>query len=64
LYQQLLDFAESWFPQSKVDACGKELTPISRKALGTLKILGKGCSWDLLYELSGVSAEVQKNWTL
>ena len=64
LYQQLLDFAESCFPQSKVDAFGKELTPISRKPLGTLRILGKRCSWDFLYELSGVSAEVQKKWTL
>jgi hypothetical protein len=26
--------------------------------------LGKGCSWDLLYELSGVSAEVHRRWTL
>jgi hypothetical protein len=27
-------------------------------------VLGKGCSWDLLYELSGVSAEVHRRWTL
>jgi Plant transposon protein len=26
-------------------------------------MLGKGCSWDLLYELSGVSAEVHRRWT-
>jgi Plant transposon protein len=64
LYQQLLGFAERWFPQRKVDACGKEVTPISLKLLGTLRILGKGCSWDLLYELSGVSAEVHRKWTL
>ena len=64
LYQQLLGFAESWFPQRKVDACGKELTPICLKLLGTLRMLGKGCSWDLLYELSGVSAEVHRKWTL
>jgi hypothetical protein len=51
LYQQLLGFAERWFPQRKFDACGKEVTPISLKLLGTLRILGKGCSWDLLYEL-------------
>jgi hypothetical protein len=64
LYQQLLGFAENWFPQKKVDACGREVTPIFLKLLGTLRILGKGCSWDLLYELSGVSAEVHRNWTL
>jgi Plant transposon protein len=27
-------------------------------------MLGKGCTWDLLYELSGVSAEVHRKWTL
>lgn len=64
LYQQLLVFATNWFPQRRVDACGQELTPISLKLLGTLRILGKGCSWDLLYELSGVSAEVHRKWTL
>jgi hypothetical protein len=41
-----------------------EVTPISLKLLGTSRILGKGCSWDLLYELSGVSAEVHSKWTL
>ena len=44
--------------QNEVDSFGYEITPISLKLLGTLRILGKGCSWDLLYELSGVSAEV------
>ena len=63
LYQQLLGFAENWFPQRLVDACGRELSPIFLKLLGTLRILGKGCSWDLLYELSGVSAEVHRKWT-
>lgn len=64
LYLQLLHFAETWFPQRKVDACGQELSPISLKLLGTLRILGKGCTWDLLYELSNVSAEVHRKWTL
>ena len=64
LYQQLLSFATSWFPQRRVDACGKEPAPIFLKLLGTLRMLGKGCSWDLLYELSGVSAEVHRKWTL
>ena len=64
LYTHLLSMATSWFPQNQVDAFGYEITPISLKLLGTLRILGKGCSWDLLYELSGVSAEVHRRWTL
>ena len=61
---QLLALATEWFPQKSIDAYGKEVTPVSLKLLGTLRILGKGCSWDLLYELSGVSAEVHRRWTL
>lgn len=64
LFTQLLAMATEWFPQSLVDSYGREVTPISLKLLGTLRILGKGCSWDLLYELSGVSAEVHRRWTL
>lgn len=44
--------------------CGRETTPVFLKLLRTLRMLGKGCSWDLLYELSGVSAEVHRKWTL
>jgi hypothetical protein len=50
--------AQECFPQKKYDVCVRETTPIFLKLLGTLRMLGKGCSWDLLYELSGVSAEV------
>lgn len=64
VFTQLLTFAEKWFPQRDFDICGRELTPIFLKLLGTLRMLGKGCSWDLLYELSGVSAEVHRKWTL
>jgi hypothetical protein len=64
LYTHLLSMAKNWFPQNVVDSFGYEVTPISLKLLGTLRILGKGCSWDLLYELSGVSAEVHRRWTL
>jgi hypothetical protein len=64
LYLQLLVLAERWFPQKKYDVCGRETTPVFLKLLGTLRMLGKGCSWDLLYELSGVSAEVHRKWTL
>ena len=64
LYQQLLQLAEEWFPQKKYDTAGREWTPIFLKLLGTLRILGKGCSWDLLYELSGISGEVHRKWTL
>ena len=63
LYQQLLLLAEEWFPQKKLDVCLRENTPIFLKLLGTLRMLGKGCSWDLLYELSGVSGEVHRKWT-
>lgn len=55
---QLLQFAEAWFPHKMYNVCGKEIAPVSLKLLGTLRMLGKGCSWDFLYELSGVSAEV------
>ena len=64
LFQELLLMANAWFPQRLSDAYGKEVSPIELKLLGTLRILGKGCSWDLLYELSGVSAEVHRRWTL
>ena len=64
LFNELLVLAKSWFPQRLVDAFGKEVSPIELKLLGTLRILGKGCSWDLLYELSGVSAEVHRRRTL
>lgn len=64
LYLQLLVLAERWFPQKEFDVCGRETTPVFLKLLGTLRMLGKGCSWDLLYELSGVSAEVHRKWTL
>jgi hypothetical protein len=64
LLKQILTFAECWFPQRAYDACGKETTPVFLKLLGTLRMLGKGCTWDLLYELSGVSAEVHRKWTL
>ena len=64
LYQQLLQLAKEWFPQKKYDIAGREWTPIFLKLLGTLRILGKGCSWDLLYELSGISGEVHRKWTL
>ena len=63
LFLQLLNLANTWFPQKALDVCGREIAPVSLKLLGTLRILGKGCSWDLLYELSGVSAEVHRNWT-
>ena len=64
LYRQVLLLAENWFPQKEKDICGRELSPIFLKLLGTLRMLGKGCSWDLLYELTGVSAEVHRKWTL
>ena len=43
--------AKEWFPQNVLDAFGKEISPIELKLLGTLRILGKRCSWDLLYEV-------------
>jgi hypothetical protein len=64
LFKQLLTFAERWFPQRQVDACGMDTTPIFLKLHSTLRMLGKGCTWDLLYELTGVSAEVHRKWTL
>ena len=64
LFKELLLMARNWFPQRILDAFGKEVSPIELKLLGTLRVLGKGCSWDLLYELSGVSAEVHRRWTL
>jgi hypothetical protein len=64
VFTQILYFAELWFPQRERHICGYELAPVYLKLLGTLRMLGKGCSWDLLYELSGVSAEVHRNWTL
>jgi hypothetical protein len=64
LFRQILTFAERWFPQRAIDVCGKETTPVLLKLLGTLRMLGKGCTWDLLYELSGVCAEVHRKWTL
>jgi Plant transposon protein len=64
IFTELLIRAQEWFPQKKYDVCGRETTPIFLKLLGTLRMLGKGCSWDLLYELSGVSAEVHRKWTL
>jgi Plant transposon protein len=64
LFTQLLSFAENWFPQAKFDCCGREVPPIALKLLGSLRMLGKGCSWDLLYELSGISADVHRRWTL
>ena len=64
VFTQLLQFAEAWFPQKIYHICGREIAPVSLKLLGTLRMLGKGCSWDLLYELSGVSAEVRRKWTL
>jgi Plant transposon protein len=63
VYTQLLSYAEAWFPQTPFDICGRERTPIFLKLLGTLRMLGKGCSWDLLYELSGISLEVHRRWT-
>jgi hypothetical protein len=63
IFTELLLRAQEWFPQKKYDVCGRETTPIFLKLLGTLRMLGKGCSWDLLYELSGVSAEVHRKWT-
>jgi hypothetical protein len=63
LFKQLLAHAEEWFPQKKYDVCGRKTTPIFLKLLGTLRMLGKGCSWDLLYELSGISGEVHRKWT-
>ena len=64
LFEELLIMARNWFSQRILDAFGKEVSPIELKLLGTLRVLGKGCSWDLLYELSGVSAEVHRRWTL
>ena len=64
IFTELLIHAKDWFPQKTHDICGRETTPIFLKLLGTLRILGKGCSWDLLYELSGISAEVHRKWTL
>jgi Plant transposon protein len=64
LFKFILTFTERWFPQRAYDVCGKETTPVFLKLLGTLRMLGKGCTWDSLYELSGVSAEVHRKWTL
>ena len=47
--------ANEWFPQRLGGAYGREVSPIELKLLVTLRILGKGCCWDLLYKLSGVS---------
>lgn len=63
VFGQLLVYAKAWFPQTPDDICGRETTPTFLKLLGTLRMLGKGCSWDLLYELSGVSTEVHRRWT-
>ena len=63
VYTQLLAYAEAWFPQKEYDICGRETSPIFLKLLGTLRMLGKGCSWDLLYELSGISGNVHRRWT-
>ena len=50
VFTQLLQFAEAWFPQKLYHICGREIPPVSLKLLGTLRMLGKECSWDLLYE--------------
>ena len=63
LFVQLLYLAQTWFPQKRHHICGRELPPVFLKLMGCLRMLGKGCSWDLLYELSGVSAEVHRTWT-
>ena len=45
IFTELLIHAKDWFPQKTHDTCGRETTPIFLKLLGTLRLLGKGCSW-------------------
>ena len=44
VFTQILYFAELWFPQRERNICGYELAPVYLKLLGTLRMLGKGCS--------------------
>ena len=44
LFLELLAKAKIWLPQREYDAFGKEIAPIELKLLGTLRMLGKGCS--------------------
>lgn len=63
MYTEILESAKLWFPQPSHDICGRPTSPIKLKLLGALRILAKGCSWDLLYELTGISPRVHTLWT-
>ena len=64
-HKDIVILAKEWFPLLTAnDAFGKPSAPVELKILGWLRMLAKGCSWDLLYELSGISAEVHRNFAL
>ena len=44
-----------WFPQKNKDAMGRLNTSIELKLLSTLRILGRGCPYDAVVELTDIS---------
>lgn len=68
MYVLLLEYSKEWYPNwDKTGVNGKKPHPLCLKVLGCLRILAKGATFDNVYELNEISAEVNRvffhSWT-
>jgi hypothetical protein len=54
---QLVEDVE-WFKVGKSDASGRPAAPLDLKILSCLRVLGRGCYFDAMEELCGISDEI------
>ena len=55
---------KGWWRRRQSSASGTPSPPVELLLLGTLKMLGRACTFDDLEELSGVSAEQHRRFLL
>ena len=68
MYVLLLEYSKEWYPNwDKTGVNGRKPHPLCLKVLGCLRILAKGATFDNVYELNEISAEVNRvffhSWT-
>lgn len=54
IYEELLAESRNWYDKNPCDAAGRDAVPLELKILGALRILGRACCFDGIFELTDI----------
>ena len=61
-YKEFVEKARSWNMSKETDALNRPSVPLEIKVLGALRMVAKGCSFDAIAELSGMSIQTMQRF--